>query len=311
MNFEIKNIYFYNDTHNGDLVATKGFVANFIKQYPQFNYYYSHVNNKKVLLDLPCEYIKIPPMTRGQKFSYDDKNLSFYINTWVGCYLDWMCLAEEKPFGEEFPRIVGINWKNYHVCWQYIHKMFSRITEDEYKLDQDPKKYIHNIDYSKYNCLSAYKFLENYKHKKIVLVSNGLVHSGQSTINTDMVKVINYISSLFPNFLFICTRRINTKNKNVVFTDDIIQDKSGCDLNEIAYISTFADLIIGKNSGPFLFANTYDNIMNPNKKFLSIGNYYEDCFAFGLELPCSFKFVNDKNEQDVIDSILTELKSIL
>jgi hypothetical protein len=48
---------------------------------------------------------------------------------------------------------------------------------------------------------------------------------------------------------------------------DIIQQE-GCDLNEISYLSTFCNMIIGRGSGPQTFSITKRNLNDPDKIFV-------------------------------------------
>lgn len=303
----IKNICFFNDGHNGDLVASKQFVKIFMEDFPNFEYGYVHNKNRKVLLDLPCTFLgtQFPKIKRGTKFHIIDDTL--YINTWIGAYLFWTCVKEDKPFNLEFPQLSGINWINYNISWTYIYDICNRILNTNVQKNQNNLNFPHEIDYTKYNCSSSYVFLQKNINKRKILLSNGLVESGQTNINDDMSGIINTVSKIYPEDIFMCTRRIKTESKNVFFTDDIIRDNSGCDLNEIAFISENSDVIIGKNSGPFLFTNNKSNLLDSNKKFLCFGNYYEDSFLYKLSYSCKFHFVNDISEH----VMLQEVKNIL
>lgn len=304
----ISKICFINDAHNGDLVASKQFVQTFIQDFPNYEYGYIHKKHKKVLLDLPLTFLgnKFPNMPRAYKFYIEQDTL--YINIWIGCYLFWMCDKTEKPFGIDFPQLSGINWINYNISWNYIYDVCNRIFNTNVKRNQNFLNFPHNINYNYYNCLPAYIFIQKNANKRKILFSNGLVESGQTNINDDMSDRINYVAEKYPNDIFLCTRRFKTKFKNVYFTDDIIQDSSGCDLNEISFLSEYCDIIIGKNSGPFLFTNNFTNLMNKNKKFLCFGNYYEDSFLYKLDYPCSFKFVNDVSKEIMLKEIEDILK---
>jgi hypothetical protein len=69
---------------------------------------------------------------------------------------------------------------------------------------------------------------------------------------------------------------------NVFFTDDIFAGATGGDINEIAYLSTHAEVIVGKNSGPFMFTHVWDNIMNPNKAFVSLSHRPSDSYPYNV-----------------------------
>lgn len=297
----IEDVCFFNYFHNGDCLATKEFVKEFISVFPNKKFKYSHVNNKKVLLDLSCEYVNLkeqPKIPHNEKFIIKDNIL--YINTWVGAYL-----------GDENLQVDGINWLLYHKIWQSIHEVCATIFNSGAPfILRNVEDYAYSIDYSKFDCSSVDRFIAKTDGKKIVLISNGLVHSAQSYINDDMHSLVRFMAKRYPDKLFICTKKINFTNSeldeeffdNVFFTDNIIENAEGCDLNEISYLSKFADVVIGRNSGAFMFAHTKENLLDVNKKFLAFGKHASNCFAFKLKFPCIFKFVEDTDINVMVDA---------
>jgi hypothetical protein len=83
-----------------------------------------------------------------------------------------------------------------------------------------------------------------------------------------------------PNDIFICTTRDrwDSELNNIVFTDDIFQQE--CDINEIAYLSTKCTLIVGKNSGPYMFTHIKENIIDSSKIFISLSHNYSDSYPW-------------------------------
>jgi hypothetical protein len=103
-------------------------------------------------------------------------------------------------------------------------------------------------------------------NRKLVLICNGQVNSGQSD-NIDFYTLINDISDKYPEFLFIVTTPINIFKENVIFIGEYT--KKLPDLLLIGYLSTFCDIIIGRASGPVCYTHTKENLMNPNKTYIS------------------------------------------
>jgi len=103
-------------------------------------------------------------------------------------------------------------------------------------------------------------------NRKIVLVCNGEVNSGQSNY-IDFNLILNYLSSKYPNFLFVTTSPINFYSENLLFIGDYT--KKIPDLLLIGYLSKFCDIIIGRASGPVCYTHTKQNLMNPNKTYIS------------------------------------------
>jgi hypothetical protein len=300
-------VVFFNHYHNGDLVLSKEFVREFISFYPEFEFYYAHLKHPKVLLDLNCNHISLRDLNLPQnlKFIKAANQDLYFINTWIGSYTN-QGEADEQPFPLKFDPVnldtEGINWKAYYRIWEYTHQVCNLMFNKQFVLREEIELYAHSIDYSKYNCNPDW--LSQYQGS--VLISNGFVESGQTHINHDMSSVIKRVAYENPNKTFICTKRFETDKQNIVFTDNIMVDSGGCDLNEIAYLSQACDIIIGRNSGPFLFTNTLENLNDSNKKFLVFNKAYNNCSPAFLDYPCYFKFVEDVSE-DVIYSAINDI----
>jgi hypothetical protein len=117
-----------------------------------------------------------------------------------------------------------------------------------------------------------------------------------------MAPIIISLATKYPTHTFICTHRINTSCNNIKFTEDIIKVE-GCDLNEIGYLSTFCDIIIGRNSGPFCFSTNTENINNSNTIFYAFGEDITTCFLYEIDLNCTFVFEYFNNLQSIESSI--------
>jgi len=272
-------------------------------------YYYAHNKHPKNLADLPLTQMRIPHgLPNNIKVGWNNEFI--FINTWVAAYWN----GENRPYDIELDvddiLSEGITWKTYSKIFQYLIKIMKAHLGVDYSLRTPLESYAHKIDYSKFDCSKIDGFLSSVDKEDLVLISNGFVESNQSLINNDMSSWINSIAQYFPKKKLICTRRFATSMQNIMFTENIIGDKSGHDMNEIAYLSTFIDKIIGRNSGPFLFTNTYDNLQMKNKKFLSLGNLETNCFPAFLKFDCDFRFVRDESDSAVLDSIRKLLSEV-
>lgn len=301
-------ICFFNYFHNGDLLATKEFVREFMQNIPA-EYYYAHNKHPKNLADLRINQIPIPEgLPHNIKFASSEDVL--FINTWVGAYSKSHCNTD-VPYGIQFDGIDlgedGICWKSYHKQFNYILSVVDKCIDGAYSITRSAEEYAHSIDFSIFNVSQVDEFLLKHDPEKTILFSNGLVESSQTLINNDMSAWINFLSKEFPNINFVCTKKFEPSSKNIFFTDDIINSPDGHDMNEIAYLSSKVNKIIGRNSGPFLFTNMKSNLLSGSKTFLALGDYYTQCFPAFLDFPCNFKFVRDESESIVLDSIRSVL----
>ena len=119
---------------------------------------------------------------------------------------------------------------------------------------------------------------------------------------------------------YIFTDHEDIDGSNVKFTNNIFKDKT-VDLFEISYLSKFCDIIIGRNSGPYTYSETYDNYMDNTKTFLSFNTKnpeyktIQETMSFDLNLKCKYKTVpildiHNKNDKD-IDNINEALSEVL
>ena len=108
-----------------------------------------------------------------------------------------------------------------------------------------------------------------------------------------MGEIIKNLAQIHPDVSFVCTTKFSTEwfpyTSNIYFTDDIFAEVEGGDLNEIGFLSTKAELIVGKNSGPFMFSHVRENIANPNQAFLSLSHRPSDSYLMHvIGFPCRY-----------------------
>lgn len=283
----MKKICFFNHYHNGDLFHSKSFIKEIVDTIDT-EFAYAHSNNPIVISDLGIPHIEIPNLSPYSKF-VDSEN-TLYVNTWIGCYFD-----SNKPFNGECT--LRFSYQMFGKIYEHLNEVFG----SQLKLNSI-ETYFPFVDYSKFDCSKIDEFLIKHTEKKI-LFSNGPCLSGQSHYNGDMSEIIEKCATSNPEKLFIATYKFDTNLTNIKFTSDIIQI-DGCDLNEISYISKYCNLIVGRNSGPFCFATTGDNMTDPQKTFYAFGERETDCFYYDMNIECSFVFEQTSNFSDIETSIL-------
>lgn len=289
----MSKIIFFNHYHRGDLLTHKEFIRQLQNELPDFTFEYMHFNHPKLTRDLNIPVIGAPENLDAKTPFYQDEGV-LYINTWIGCFWDIFC-----EHG-------GINMNSLWHQWDKILDTINGHFNTEIALRAEKESYLPKIDFTKFDVSSIDEFLKTNTNKKI-LICNGPPKSGQS-FSDNMQDFINLAAEESPSIDFICTTKFDTTLNNVLFTDDIIVDNevedkrapwedrevNNCDLQEISYLSEQCDAIVGKNSGPFVFCETYNNYMNPNKKFLSynvswgIGKPPTETMSNGLDIKCKY-----------------------
>lgn len=309
-------IVFFNHYHRGDLLTHKEFVRQLKGELPNVDFEYMHFNHPKLTRDLDIPKVGQPDNLDPKSPFYQDEE-TLYVNTWIGCHWDIFC-----EHG-------GINMNSLWHSWDSMLDTINEFFDTDIKLREEKESYLPSIDFSKFDVKSIDDFLNHTKDSKRVLICNGVPKSGQS-FNSNMQEFLEPLADKFDTVSFICTEKFKTESKNIFFTDDIILDTdieekrapwedrelNNCDLQEISYLSEHCDLIVGKNSGPFVFCETKNNYMDPAKKFLSfnvswgIGKAPTETMSNGLKIRADYKIVpitgvggsaHKLSDQDVLD----------
>jgi hypothetical protein len=282
----MKTICFFSNGHNGDIVHSKSFVEH-ISQQLDVKCLYHHKKNFKITQDLSTITTQICPSSYYEKF-VDTKNI-FFVNTWLYPYL----------FDNSF-ETYGVNIKTNYKIYNHICETINSVFDTSIKLNSIDS-YLPFIDFNFIDTSFADDYVLSDKNVK-VLFCNGPCLSGQSPYNGNMSDIIEKLASSYKDITFIATDKFNTTSSNIKFTSDILK-VNGCDLNEIGYLSTHCNLIIGRNSGPFCFCTIDKNFQDPNKIFYAFGHNKTDCFYLGTDIKSKFTFDYSDTEEDIYISI--------
>jgi hypothetical protein len=292
----MSKIVFFNHFHKGDLHTHKEFIRHIQSELSDFTFEYMHNNAAKLTAELDIPLVGAPTDLNNKDPFYADDDI-LYINTWVGCNWDVFC------------KHGGINMHTLYEQWEGIVETINETFNTDIKLREEKESYLPKID----SKLLTTDKIEDYlltadESVRKVLICNNTPMSNQS-FKSNMKEHILPFAEMYPDTHFICTNKFDTEGQdNIKFTDDIVGPVTDGDLQEISYLSRNCDVIIGKNSGPFVFCETYDNYMDDTKKFVSFNTKhpdYEDVqetMSNGLKLKCSYKAIpilsNDLTDKD-------------
>jgi ADP-heptose:LPS heptosyltransferase len=299
----MKKIVFYSHAHRGDICISRPFIEHIIEKIDA-DYYYAHFWEKYILRDMRLKYIDIDSVDilsdkrHVGNFEHED---IIYINTWIGNYF-----SHSKPgYGECTLQ------STYDLMYTEIFDFLKNTSKSDISL-KNILEYFPSIDYSYFKIDKIDEFIKVNDNRKIILFCNGPSLSGQCEYNGDMKEIIQSLSEKYNDMMFITTHKIDVSNKNVKYTGDIIQSNE-CDLNEIAYLSKFCNLIIGRSSGPFIYTNIKENIFDESKTFLCFGKRVTDCLPYKLDIECEFifeLFSNLTNLQNTITDLIENEKTL-
>jgi hypothetical protein len=285
------NIVFFNQFHNGDCFVGKGWVKNIIDQIPEATFYYAHRNDPSIIQDLPVEHVHIsdiPEIDKMVRIAQNDDG-DIFINTWCGAF-------QGELFGYGFHS----NYVIQHRMYELYCEQLSGILKRKITQSTNPHDYLPTIDFSKYDVSKAQAFIDQQAGQKFNLICNGNALSGQSAVG-DFKPIIRKLLLDFPHETFVATYDFGLRADNMFYTSNI--NDMGSDLNQIAYLSKGAKLIVGKNSGPFSYCQYKENLQRDDVTFYSFNRTLTDCLTAGLEFPARFKF-SDQSQVDLVCSML-------
>jgi hypothetical protein len=234
---------------SGDLFESREFIKEIMQIIPANEYFYAHGKNKRMFEDIQnLQYTTVTEdMVATDKFKIIDNTL--LLNTWIG--------RDGKYVLSQVGCVIS---KNYEM----FNDILSSIGVS--KLSRPYLDYIPQLDYSVCKTDRIDRFIEKHPEQKI-LVCNGIVNSMQAE-NFDLTSDIEQVSRKYSDKLFIVTN-VSFPGDNVVSTQEIIKSDDFFDLNDISYLATKCDVIIGRKSGPFVFAHNRDVWYDGSKKSLS------------------------------------------
>jgi len=256
------NVIFYNIFHKGDIHNSRGVITHIMKTLGESNnYFYNHINGPKLLADInQISYINHPIASNELVFKTND---DVFINTHIG---------SKDEIGNPFCGFGCNTLGNINLLNCIYRKLQINVIEnDEWNL-------VPEINYNYFLNENIKLFFNSNKNKNI-LICNGPVLSGQCP-NFLFSEIIKNLAQKHKTYNFILTQQDTELYNidNILFSSNIIGDVGGSDLNEIACISTLCDVIVGRASGPFMFAQTKTTLDDTNKTFIAFNNVVKDSF---------------------------------
>ena len=287
------NIIFYNHFGNGDIFESREFVKEIISNVPASKCIYRHAKGEKFLRDicnLNYEYLTMEDNLCNPTGNSKVHGNDLYINTWIGrdgrYVLPGIGCTVEKLFD-----------------------MYNDMLQGIYSLKYSCREYIPTINYSFFNREESDNFAS--QHEKLILISNGPVQSMQAC-NFDFAPIIRRVADTHKDKTFIITSNMEERPENVFYTGEFIKQDGQPDLNELSYLSTKCNMLIGRNSGPHVMSWVKENCFN--RKMVNITfSYHADCHHFVHHTPIEMVKCWSPSEQDdeiftVIDSTIGEYK---
>lgn len=293
------DLYFYNFGHTGDLHYTREYIKDIINKTNYDNYYYLKDNSpiNKIFKDIPkLQYGKLNEYCLG-KVGLLDNHFFLRVN-------------DDAQYLK-----IPLCW-NQDTCYFIFEKIYDKL---QIKLES-MNYYEPSINYNSYDLINIKEYLKSNINRFKILISNSDIQSFQSS-EIDFYSLIDLLSNEYPNVDFILTKKIELKKDNVYYTSDIININEN-DLNEISYLSTHCNIIIGRASGPFIYSLVKENLRDINKTLIPICNHIDVSIHF-YDNSIDKIFINNYNfdtihnilkntieEKTYIDNIISITKNI-
>jgi hypothetical protein len=279
-----KNLVLYNHYGHGDLFISREFIKEYMRLIPAENYIYSHVKNERIFADIDIGYMWPKELMRRDKAYIRGKD-TLYINMWIGRNPAYVLPG------------IGCTLERYFDMYNDILRELGHR-----RLSGNVLDYLPAVDYTYYNIDRVYDFVGQGADRK-VFIDNCKVLSKQSD-NFDMTPAIDEISNEFPDIDFIVSTKKDLEKPNIYYTEDIIQSPDKFDLNEIAFLSTYTDTIIGRASGPHVFTMNKENIMDGSKANLTFSNS-PNCthLVFNTAIPIRKHWSGAKDTRGVVQKM--------
>ena len=286
-------IVFFNHYHRGDMHTQKEYIKQVMRDLPDFTFEYLHYNPSKLTNEFNIKHAGVPDQLQHKQKFLETKD-TLFINTWVGC--DW----------DIFCKHGGINMHTIHEGWEIIYDKINQHFNVDLKIKDSKEEYLPRINYSFVDKQGIEYYINNNEPEGRMLICNNVPNSDQS-FHGNMEEYIIPLAEENPGVHFICTDKISKDLDNVIYTKDIIGDVGQTDMLEISYLSRFCDVIIGKNSGPYVFCETYDNYMDSDKTFISFNtknpeyDTIKETMSNGLDIKCKYTAVPILNNRNLTD----------
>jgi hypothetical protein len=313
-------LHFINYCHNGDIHYSKRFMMDLYNIINPTECFLHHVKSPRLISDMPYIKSEPPVLIENLKFKSNpplnsegvspsefirkagicpEDNIfcdnaihdeDIYIVTWLAYY--WF---GDTPVSSEKDCSIYSNYEAYKVVYDQLG-IIDQLKPIEY--------YVPAINFDYVEKTNIDNFCIEHPHHKI-LVCNGEVLSGQCT-NFSFTPILFDLAAEFPDIIFITTKKISLSIPNVYCTDDII-NITGCDLNEIGYLSTKCCIIVGRGSGPFGFAHISENFNDKKKTMIGFSNNSYNAFWYFPEQGCKQIWSDNYEEKHVYNTIKNEV----
>jgi hypothetical protein len=279
----MKELILYNHFHNGDI-----FYSRMITQALSKHYDITFLHKlTPVLFEDNSEIKELSKNIDLTLNLHTSSPENGFVNTWIGQY------------NMKYVNMNNCSFRSNYILLTDICKILNiEVPTEEEVLPVVNYEKVNNIN----NVIKDVDELKT-KYEKLIFISTGPVHSAQSS-NFDFTPIIRHISLLYKNYCFIVTTDMTNMNENVINASKLTQKTP--DLLLLSYISTKCDVIIGRSSGPYCFTHVKENLLNPNKTFISFSRTLDEGMWYDKSIAKNI-WSNNYDPNNIIKTIIENL----
>lgn len=281
----MNKLVLYNGCNNGDVHVARSYIQDIANKYSGEVYYAIKPSFSSPLLS---DISNIKQYFVSEEFMRDILHQSIVIQNDITYINTWFCQLDGKYFKQT--QTENCNFTILYAIFTDVYKHLS-LELDEY-LNYIPKIDFQNLELDEQKRLID----QTSKFKSRILICSSDVKSGQAP-NFDFTIPVDLLSAKYKDCCFLLTRSLDIKKENVI-------DISHYSLNQIAYISQYCNVIVGRSSGPYVFSIIKENVFDETKTFVCF--CHDKIISLGLpgnENKCGLIWSNDFNESNIVSKI--------
>lgn len=256
----MKEICFHNWGRKGDLHVSRSFVKR-IAELSQVPCCYYHAEDPALLCDIQVQH-RPRSQIENRQWSYTTtflKNESLFINTWYAAGKHRF----RSPHADDL------------VTFDCLYRLFQEACQRlDLSMEQmgTPTALLPRINWKAFPATNQVSdYMNSHAQGSRVFLDTVDCLSGQAS-NFPLIPVLRAAASQRPNVTFYYTWAAAPVRAalpgNCVWTRDVHGVREGIDLNENAFISTYCQVIAGRNSSSYTYALCHENLVQRSTRFL-------------------------------------------
>lgn len=250
-----------------------------------------HIDDRVICQDASSE--------RIGEFNHCKVEDKYYVNLWIASYSEFMNVERKNCTISNLSGL-PVDYTSDHT-FNHCKFIIDRMNEELHLNIPHPKEESDILPRSiksperKSEIEQFLNTIEKYRSK--IFLCNSVTHSGQCS-NFDVRNSIISLIGVKKDTAFIYTNNDHKLilEENEYCIDDIFPKSN---LNQIEYLSQFCDVLVSRQSGPGCVIQTYENMHDPNKVYISLTSYDENAAFYYKGGACRYDRTTDHSPESI------------